>query len=123
MRTSRDARRLDAADRYVTHLPPADLFDAQGRVEATRGAGLDVGAITRHLRVGGTIVLARVGKPLEWLQGDAAFACWETELKLRLWEPDRDKVDLEEFEDARAWRATAWRLADGREVAVFEQHH
>ena len=114
---------MDAADRYVTQLPLADLFDSQGGVEATRGAELGVGAIKQHLRVGGTIVLARIGAPLEWLQGPAAFACWKTELEPRLWERDLDRVDLEEFEDARAWSATAWRLADGPEVVVFEEHH
>ena len=114
---------MDAANRCVTQLPLADLFDTHGRVEATRGSELDVAAIKQHLRVGGTIVLARIGAPLDWLRGDAAFAYWKTELKPRLWEPDRDSVDLEEFEDARAWRATAWRLADDREVVVVEEHH
>jgi len=114
---------MDPANRQVIKIPLTDLFDAQGRVEATRGVDLDAAAIAQHLRAGAPIVLARIGAPLEWLRGDEFVACWKSELKPRLWAPDRDHIELEDFPDDRAWRATAWHLNDGSDVIVFEEHH
>jgi hypothetical protein len=114
---------MDPADRRVTQLPLPELFNAAGPVPATRGDQLDAAAIKDHLRAGGTIVLARLDMPLEWLSGDARFSCWKSELHPRLRNPEHDYIHLEDFPDERAWRATVWHPHDGSDIVVFEEHH
>ncbi len=115
---------VPTAQRSVTSLPLTEVWDTTGALPLTSGEQLDRSAVEGLLRSGTVrLVLADVGKPLEWVSPAKARSVWRSEVSERLVGPDR-KGFLDDFNDAYFYRAHAW-VDEAGEVSavVLERHH
>lgn len=115
---------MPTAQRSVTTLPLPEVWDSSGALPLTSGEQLDRSAVESLLRSGSVrLVLADVGKPLEWVPPSKARSLWRSEVSERLVGPDR-KAFLDDFNDAYFYRAHAWVDEAGAVSAVvLERHH
>ncbi len=106
----------------VTRLPVEVLLTPEG-VELSRGELLDREAIRRLLRAASKprFVVADVGAPLKWIEGNDVYEFWKVEVQHRL--AERDSFSLEDFPGERAYVATAWRGPEVPPVVLLELHH
>ncbi len=124
---SADRLRHDAcvhtAQRSVTILPLPEVWDSSGALPLTSGEQLDRSAVEALLRSGSVrLVLADVGKPLEWVSPDEARSVWRSEVSERLVSPDR-KAFLDDFTGSYCYRAHAWVDDAGAVSAVVLERH
>ena len=107
--------------------PLEELWDASGRVDATRGNTLGAEDITTRLRAGNVrFVVAELGAAPRWISVSEAFDLWKQELKPRLVSPPAAKTGffLSDFPDEYAYVATEWRQpGSDAPIVVFERHH
>ena len=114
---------MPAAQRSVKSLPLAEVWDTSGALPLTSGEQLDRSAVEALLRSGTVrLVLADVGKPLEWVSPAKARTVWRSEVSERLVGPDR-KAFLDDFNDGYFYRAHAWVDEAGTVAAVVLERH
>ncbi len=114
---------MPSAQRSVTTLPLSEVWDSSGALPLTSGEQLDRSAVEALLRSGSVrLVLADVGKPLEWVSPAKARSVWRSEVSERLVGPDR-KAFLDDFNDAYFYRAHAWMDTSGAVSAVVLERH
>lgn len=77
------------------HRPIASLWDDHGvDIEATRVRVLEQQDIRQLLRDGPvTFVVADMGAPLRWLNGDAVFEFWKREVRPRVLGTERFRLE------------------------------
>jgi hypothetical protein len=117
-------RRVAKAERSVDVLPLAEVWDKSGPLPLTGGEHLDRPAIETLIRAGTVrLVVADVGKPLEWVPEAKARSLWRSEVSERLVGPNQ-KAFLDDFNDGYFYRAHAWTDAAGAvSTVVLERHH
>jgi hypothetical protein len=117
-------RRVAAAERSVTVLPLQEVWDATGALPLSGGEHLDRPAIETLIRAGAVrLVVADVGKPLEWVPEAKARSLWRSEVSERLVGPNQ-KAFIDDFNDGYFYRAHAWTDAAGIvSTVVLERHH
>ena len=114
---------MPTAQRSVTILPLPEVWDSSGALPLTSGEQLDRSAVEALLRSGSVrLVVADVGKPLEWVPPDEARSLWRSEVSERLVSPDR-KAFLDDFTDSYCYRAHAWVDGAGAVSAVVLERH
>ena len=113
---------MDFAQRIVTCLPLAELWNSEGLLDVRPDER--VGAAEIELLLGGdaSFVVADVGKPLRWISVvDRSF--WKTEVKSRLVARDADRFSLDDYPDSYCYVATTWTGASPVQIIVLEIHH
>lgn len=115
---------MPTAQRSVTTLPLAEVWDATGALPLTGGEHLDRPAIESLMRAGTVrLAVAEVGKPLTWVPEADSRSLWRREVSERLVGPNQ-KGFPDDFNDAYFYRAHAWTDASGAVSAVvLERHH
>ena len=114
---------VPTAQRSVTSFPLTEVWDTTGALPLTSGEQLDRSAVEALLRSGTVrLVLADVGKPLEWVAPAKARSVWRSEVSERIVGPDR-KAFLDDFNDAYFYRAHAWVDEAGVVSAVVLERH
>jgi len=114
---------VPTAQRSVTTFPLAELWDKTGALPLVSGEQLDRSAVEALMRSGALrLVLAEVGKPLEWVTPAKARSVWRGEVSERLVGPDR-KAFLDDFNDGYFYRAHAWVDEAGAVSAVVLERH
>ena len=116
---------MEASDRIVLQLPLEALWDANGGLDAQRGANLGVEQIKGLLRQGRhtRVVLADVGQPLQWIANDRIFGVWKTELANRLFDPAQDKLIVDAMPGDYGYLASLWESAAAGTILLFERYH
>ena len=112
------------AERSVTALPLDEVWDASGALPLSGGEHLDRPAIETLIRAGTVrLVVADLGKPLEWVPAAKTRSLWRTEVSERLVGPNQ-KAMLADFSDSYFYRAHAWTDDSGAvSTVVLERHH
>jgi len=111
------------AQRSVTTLPLTELWDKTGSLPLVSSEQLDRSAVEALMRSGTLrLVLAEVGKPLDWVSPAKARSVWRGEVSERLVGPDR-KAFLDDFNDAYFYRAHSWVDDAGTVAAVVLERH
>jgi hypothetical protein len=114
---------MDPAQRVVTCIPLAELWNCDGPVGARRLGPIDEQDIVRLLRdEHASFVVADIGCQLTWVPPANRFTSWKGEVKARLAAPNATRP-LDEYPNGYCYFATLWRLDDGRPVIVLEKHH
>ena len=87
-----------------------------------RRARLRLDEVKAILREGQTaFVVADVGEPLVWVEGDDVFPFWKAEVSSRLADPTRP-AHLEDFPDGYCYFAESWKGPDGHVVVLAKSH-
>jgi hypothetical protein len=113
---------MDPALRVVTQLPLEALFTEAGPLKGRRQRDIGLSDLREHLRLGPSIVIAEVGRPLSWIPRERTFDIWKAELRARTVEPGTS-FRPEDFPGAYCFRASEWTIEDGSVVLVFERMH
>lgn len=114
---------MAAAERSVTALPLDEVWDASGALPLSRGEHLDRPAIETLIRAGTVrLVVADLGKPLEWVPPAKARSLWRSEVSERLVGPNQ-KAFLDDFNDRYFYRAHAWTDESGAVSTVVLERH
>ena len=114
---------METAQRIVTQIPLAELWNSSGPLDASRGEYLGEVDIVQLLRDGSRLVVAEVGLPLRWISEDDCFVFWKTEVKCRLVAPDADGFCLDDYPGSYCYVAAMWKCASTAPVIVLEKHH
>jgi hypothetical protein len=114
---------VDPAQRIVTGLPLAELWNNKGLLDAHRAAQVGEADIVRLLRDGSSFMVADVGLPLQWISEDDRFEFWRTEVKRRLVPPEADGFNLDDYPGNYCYVATIWKRRSATPVIVLERHH
>jgi len=109
------------ADRLINRLPLDQLWSSDGPLPHARKMPLDREAIRRLLREGCAVVVLAVGRPPEWLRGDAAIARWKEEISPRL--AEGPSIVLDAFPGGYAFTAEVWESPEGDRVIALTMHH
>lgn len=103
---------------------PLHALSREGRAVAARPGGrAGVGEVQEALRGATPLVIADLGQPLRWVEGNERFRLWKDELRARLVPPDLDRIFLHDYPDERCYTATLWTGDDGPVGIVFQQFH
>jgi hypothetical protein len=113
---------LSWANRKVISLPLRELWDANGPIAAERGANLGRAEIRGLLRDGPTVmIVANVGEPLVWIESPKVFDFWKKDVKYRLVEGVKARLD--DFPGGYAYYATRWSFPGGGVLVLLEMWH
>ena len=115
---------MASAERSVTVLPLDEVWDATGALPLSAGEHLDRPAIESLIRAGTVrLVVADLGKPLEWIPASKTRSLWRSEVSERLVGPNQ-KAFIDDFNDGYFYRAHAWTDEAGDvSTVVLERHH
>jgi len=113
---------MRAADRIITTLPLAELFDERGPVAAVRGRDLTADDIRDLLRAGPLrFVVANCGSRPVWVAESERFAFWKTEVQPHL--SDANAASPDDFPGCYFYFASEWVAASGSPIVLLEMHH
>jgi hypothetical protein len=114
---------MDPSQRIVSRLPLTELWDSTGPVPAVPGPSLTADDIRALLGRGPLrVVVADVGRALQWIAEKDVFPFWKDEVRPHLADSRRPIV-LDQFPDGYAYFASVWTLTDGSTVLVLEKYH
>ncbi|QOZ26528.1 hypothetical protein [Bradyrhizobium sp. CCBAU 51753] len=114
---------MDVTKKIVTQLPPSELWNEDGPLDAHRVENVGAAEVVGLLQNGATFVIADVGLPLRWIPEDDRLAFWKDEVKGRLVASDANSFHLEDYPGNYCYVAAMWSCASLGAVIVLEKHH
>jgi hypothetical protein len=113
---------MDTSLRIVTQIPMSEIWDAEGKVSATKRRTLTSNDIAAMLRQGLIrFVVADCGDPLNWISLRHCYDFWKTEVKSRT--VDIDAFDPTQFADAYCYVASEWTDGQPTPIVLLEKYH
>jgi hypothetical protein len=114
---------MDAVKRIVTLIPLDEIWNDDGPLDARRAEEVGEVDAARLLKAGSSLLVADVGRSLEWIFGDDRFAFWKSEVKGRLVNPEVGDFRLEDYPGNYCYVATMWKSSSVSPIVVLERHH
>jgi len=109
-------------EKIVTVMPLTEIWNSQGRIEATRERVLGLDDLKGMLsRFPVEFVVANPGHPLEWISVEKCYEFWKSEVKVHL--ASADQFSLEEFPGDYAYVASEWSGELQTPVVLLEMYH
>lgn len=116
---------MDSSSSHLVELLPLRSLMRDGIIlDAQRGRQLGDAEIRELLRTAVIpFVLADVAHPLRWVEADARFELWKSEIQPRLVAPDQHQYFLGDFPGEYCYVASEWLQYTRLLYVSFEKHH
>ena len=110
----------------VVSMPIADLWNLKRTTKLKKQRFLGSGDVIETIRQGNTdIVVAEIGKPLEWISPERTYSFWKSEASHRFVEPEKADAGfhLEDMPGQYCYHASEWGDGEGLITILLEKHH